>query len=200
MAFNYEDFKARWRALAAERGIDPEQGATAFQAVDAQTEVRKDTHYQRQRRAVYNDTLKPDAWKRYDNGHGEVDTLKVERQAGRSWWAYSEYWRGGGRHITIHRPKWTDRHVRTSNRGYVTVEFEIEDEQVEMVVSRIPPPDVDAFRSLIQQARALEDKGEERSLREDRIAATREGFEEFRAERAAYLASLPVQMAFDFAS
>lgn len=157
MAFNYEAFKARWRELAAERGIDPEQGATAFQAVAAQTEARKRTHFERQRQAVYADAAKPKSDLRYHEGYD------VEDAARRDWWVQSEMWVGGGRTITIRQPVSEDQ---------------------EDLVGRIPPPDYQAVRNLRAEARRLEgQRGEEVTRREDKRRIWQEAWAEDGAAR-----------------
>lgn len=152
MAFNYADFKAKWRALAAEKGIDPTEGATAFQAVAAQTETRKQTHYERQRQAVYADAAKPKANLRYHEGYDAEDAAR------RDWWVQSEMWVGGGRTITISRPV-------------------VEDQ--ENLVSRLLPPDYEAVKNVRREARRLEGRREdERTRREDKQAIWREAWQE----------------------
>lgn len=208
MAFDYAAFKAKWRTLAAERGIDPVEGATAFQAVAVQTEERKRTHYARQRVAIFNDAAKSGAWRRYDNGLGEVDEAKVERQARRDWWVYAEYWRGGGRRVTIVRPKWTAERLRVTDSARHTpiILISLSDEQLEeLVVSRIPPPDLEAVRNIRRDARRLEGQGEERTRAEDKRAMWREAWAEDGAARKRQKAAVTAQvntqkqMAFAFA-
>lgn len=193
MAFNLDEFKRKWRALAAERGIDAAEGATSFQVVSAKADEQKRTHYARQRAATFNDAAKPGAWKRYDNGLGEVDEAKVERQARRDWWVYAEYWRGGGRRVTIVRPKWTAERLRMTDsvRHTPVVLISLDEEQLEeLVVSRLPPPDLEAIRNIRRDARRLEGQGEERTRAEDKRAIWREAWQEDGAARQRQKAAL----------
>ena len=157
MAFNYEAFKTQWRELAAAKGIDPVEGATAFQAVAVQTEERKRTHYERQRQAVYADAAKPKAELRYHEGYSEEDAAR------RDWWVQSEMWVGGGRPITIRQPVSEDQ---------------------EDLVARIPPPDYQAVRNLRAEARRLEgQRGEDVTRREDKSRIWQEAWAEDGAAR-----------------
>ena len=179
MAVNLADFKAKWRTLAAERGIDVAEGATSYQVAAAKAEARKRTHHERARQAVYADADKPTSWMRYDNGVGAVDGLKVERQARRDWWVNAEYWRGGGRRITIRHPKWTSMRLRMTDsaRHMPIVIVSLDEEELEeVIVSRIPPPDLEAVRNLRREARRLEGQVEERSRAEDKAAIWREAW------------------------
>ena len=150
-SFDIDAFKAKWRALAAERGIDAQEGTTAFQVVDVRADERKRTHYERARAAVYADAEKPKADLRYHDGYD------AERAARRDWWACSEIWTGGGRTITIRRPV-------------------VEDQ--ENLVSRIPPPDYQAVWNIRMEARRLEGRGIEITRREDKSALWREAWQE----------------------
>lgn len=183
---NLDALKAAFRQRAAELGIDAEHGATGYQAAALKAEQRKRTHHERQRQAVYADAAKPKAWMRYDNGQGAVDGLKVERQASSLWWVYPDYWRGGGRKITIRKPVSEDQ---------------------EDLVSRMQPPDAQAFFNIRREARRLEGQvNEEVTRKEDKRAIWREAWIEDGAarrdrkqRRAVYLAALPVQQTFAFA-
>lgn len=157
MAFNYEEFKRRWRELAAAKGVDPVQGATAFQAVDAQTEARKDTHFARARQAVYADAAKPKADQRYHDGYSAEDAAR------RDWWVQSEMWVGGGRTITIRQPVSEDQ---------------------EDLVGRIPPPDYQAVKNIRREARRLEGQREDEVTRkEDKRRIWQEAWQEDGAAR-----------------
>lgn len=181
-SFDIDAFKAKWRALAAERGIDAQEGATAFQVVDVRADERKRTHYERARAAVYADAEKPKAWERYDNGYGEVDEKKVARQAASCWWAYAGYWRGGGRRINIHHPKWTKNRPRVTDtlRGEIMIiHYEVvADELLELLPSSILPTDVEAIENVRREARRLEGRGIEITRREDKSALWREAWQE----------------------
>lgn len=178
MTFDYAAFKAKWRTLAAERGIDPEQGATAFQAVAVQTEERKRTHFERQRQAVYADAAKPKAELRYHEGYDAEDAAR------RDWWVQSEMWVGGGRTITIRKPVSEDQ---------------------EDLVSRLPPPDYQAIKNLRREARRLEGRREDDMSRaDDKRALWREAWAEDGEARKRQKAALGVtvrseQTAFAFA-
>lgn len=193
MAFDYAAFKAKWQQLAAERGIDPVNGATSFQVATAKADEQKRTHHARQRVATFNNAAKPGAWRRYDNGQGEVDEAKVERQARRDWWVYADYWHGGGRRVTIVRPKWTAERLRMTDsiRHAPLIIISLADEQLEeLVVSRLPPPDLEAVRNLRREARRLEGQGEERTRAEDKRAIWREAWTEDGAARQRQKAAL----------
>ena len=197
--FNLEDFKRRWRELAAERGVDAQEGATLYQVANAKADERKASHAARQEQAVYADAQKPDAWKRYDNGYGEVDEIKVERQAARSWWVYDPYWRDGGRRITMIRPKWSEQRLRTSDRSYVRLVVSLDDEQLDRVVSRIPPPDYQAVRNIREEAKRLQGRVDDMPICADRHNAVREAWDGDAYRRRVVKASMPIQMAFAFA-
>lgn len=86
--------------MARAAGVDLD-ACSSFERVHGLAAVRKAEHFDKQREAVYASAEKADGWERFDNGHGMVDWSKVERQARRDWWAYPDYWHGGGRMITI---------------------------------------------------------------------------------------------------
>lgn len=209
MAFDYAAFKARWRELAAERGIDPVEGATAFQAVAVQTEERKRTHYARQREAVRANAemytpdhryqthehlrlagragrwsavpiLRTARYLHWDNGNGLVDYEKVTRAERRDWWVDPDIWILG--------------------KSRFTVKVRVEAGTIEMN-GVIAATEVQAVRNLRSEARRLRGQGEEMTQYEQMDWALRRAAAEVhemkRLERLAheqYLAGLPVQM------
>jgi len=185
VAFNLEAFKRRWRELAKERGIDPLEGANSFQVANAKADANKATYTERQTQAVYADAAKPNAWRRYDNGYGAVDTVKVERQASRLWWVYESYWLGGGRRITVLRPNWTAAAVRMTDSPYHRIViFSLDDAQLDTVISRILPPDFEAIRNLRREARRLEGcEPDELTYKEDKQKLWHEAWREDGAAR-----------------
>ncbi len=212
MAFDYAEFKAKWRQLAAEKGVDPINGATTFQAVIAQAEERSRTHIERQKRAVFANAqthtpedsyhmhehvqlknsnsmsatprLKAEYYSHWDNGKGAVDYVRVEQAARRDWWADPDLWVGGGRAISIHKPVSKDQ---------------------ENIVGHIPPTDYEAIENIRREAEQLENQHQPVSRAEDKDAMWKEAWEEDRARRERQKRS-PVepvqatQLAFAFAS
>lgn len=52
LLFNYEQYKQAFRAAAQSRGIDPDRGASEFQACLIRAEINVDLHHSRQRELV----------------------------------------------------------------------------------------------------------------------------------------------------
>lgn len=98
--FDYTTFRAEFVAkLKAREAQEQEQRYLATlstnERIEYKAQKRIQTHYQRMRVLVYASAEKPDGWQRFDDGYGNVDTAKVERQAKRDWWQYPDYWHYG---------------------------------------------------------------------------------------------------------
>ena len=214
MAFNLADFKVKWRALAAERGIDVAEGATSYQVAAAKAEARKRTHVERQRAAVWQNaqTHTPDhvyqthdhvplvgrsgrwsaipllrtcRYTHWDNGAGLVDFEKIERAEGRDWWIDPDLWVIG--------------------KSRFTVKVRVEAGVIEMN-GVIAATEVQAVRNIRAEARRRHGQGVEPTPYEQVDGALREAWiedgklrAELRLMRDRYLASLPKQAAFEFA-
>ncbi len=173
MAFDYNTFKARWRELAAERGVDPQNGATGFQVATARAEAQKRTHHLRARLAVYADAETLSGEQRYS----AVGALSVEEAARRAWWAHGDMWHDGGRQITIRKPVAEDQ---------------------ESLISRTPPTDYQAVKNILMDALRIEGR-EDEAERIDNETLARQAWNEDGVARRKRKADMPIQTAFAFA-
>ena len=88
-----EALKQDWWLKAVSHGIDPIEGATGYQVANFKAGKATGQHHIRMSALVRDHAEKHPL--NYDNGHGIADNAKVERQARRDWWLYTDYWRLG---------------------------------------------------------------------------------------------------------
>lgn len=116
---SYQAYRDAFRATAKSHRIDPEQGATSsYQVVLINAAAQRRTHFPRMEKATRENaercspqtfyyfwddddptrkgrvTLRRLRWVHWDNGSGNVDAQKLDRQARRDWWQYRDYWHG----------------------------------------------------------------------------------------------------------
>lgn len=102
MAFNYRAYKEAFKTAARQKGIDPERGATEYQAALVQADLRRDLHYSRLRAGVQAAAERQQATRHAGEGggllkNGVVDQARVDQAKSRYWWrAMSpKDWRAG---------------------------------------------------------------------------------------------------------
>ncbi len=83
MTFDEQAFKRAWRALCAERGIDPLEGATRYQAANANAERRKKLHDR------YASVMTLLHFARHPE---RLPVGGVRWRARKDWWTKPEYW------------------------------------------------------------------------------------------------------------
>lgn len=112
MTFNYEQFKADFRAAAKARNIDPARGATEFQTCLIRAEISADLHHSRQRELVRAAAARQAAGGVFfDEGRGflrdnkSLDEGMIARAESAEWWRYlsADDWKSGGDGSTVER-------------------------------------------------------------------------------------------------
>lgn len=125
-----------FREVCEREGVDPDEGANSFQAVDAQTRLRKaDWYAVAEARVVAHSEKHP---LRYDNGRGEADPLTVAQRSSRQWWARQWFWSG----------------ARSLHRTFVYHNTPYE--RFEVIGQALEPTEIEAVKRVREQAKALQ--------------------------------------------
>lgn len=85
-----EALKREWRRKAALHGVNVLEGVTVYTEANMKAQAAKEGHYERMATLVRAHAQRCPL--KYDNGYGFADNVKVERQARRDWWLYTDYW------------------------------------------------------------------------------------------------------------
>lgn len=128
--------KRSFREACLREGVEPEAGANSFQAVEAQTRLRKQDWYANAEAQVVAHSLRCPL--NYDSGYGTADSITVAQRASRLWWARVWLWSGAG---SLHRT------FVYHNTPY---------ERFEVIGQALEPTEVEAVKAVRVHAKRLQ--------------------------------------------